>query len=479
LATANPAPSTQCLRRRALPPLTHQPHIPPQQRRRLLPRAGRSAGGRTPRNSPARGSGWERPFSAAATPQRGSLRASARLARSTRAGILRRRRSLLTGSVEESEGHKLGFVLKLCKTQPLSRSLQTPGQGRLLPPSLLRFRNRRVRLRGRERSLVSGRKQKHSFPRASRAAARANTQPAAPPRGGRRPAPKRPDEHHRELTQDEARGSLGLAVPAPHICLLLRGDIWDDSNCRTTGKGILSGFYFLQCQGEPLLTVSFDAILAFLRREGEKGALAPGKVGSRVPAAPDDPSHDHHKVWPPGPITSALGSSASGTKREESKSGLPVPFPKILLVRATLGEGSSRQKAQTVLIAGGLWREKGDTDRQSRLPSLGNGEPDSQLREGLGDYFKQEPRNKEQMRSRTELRYLPETLVTETQPCTLEEMLDEEGQLRRGKFLAKKGLMEPCSKNNLRSKTKPANALTRQGQAPKQPSRNTLRWNLK
>jgi len=146
--------------------------------------------------------------------------------------------------------------------------------------------------------LVSGRKQKHSFPRASRAAARANTQPAAPPRGRRRPAPKRPDEHHRELTQDEARGSLGLAVPAPHICLLLQGDIWDDSNCRTTGKGILSGFYFLQCQGEPLLTVSFDAILAFLRREGEKGALAPGKVGSRVPAAPDDPSHDHHKVWP-------------------------------------------------------------------------------------------------------------------------------------------------------------------------------------
>jgi len=29
LATANPAPSTQCLRRRALPPLMHQPHIPP------------------------------------------------------------------------------------------------------------------------------------------------------------------------------------------------------------------------------------------------------------------------------------------------------------------------------------------------------------------------------------------------------------------------------------------------------------------
>lgn len=97
---------------------------------------------------------------------------------------------------------------------------------------------------------------------------------------------------------------MGLAVPAPHVCLLLRVTIWDDNNHRTIGKDVLSGFYFLHTNGtcntrKLLLTISFNAILTFLRREGEKGVLAEGKASSWVPVASYDPRNNYDKVWPP------------------------------------------------------------------------------------------------------------------------------------------------------------------------------------
>lgn len=65
----------------------------------------------------------------------------------------------------------------------------------------------------------------------------------------------------------------------------------------------------------------------------------------------------------PGLIASALGSSASATKKEERHSGLPVSSCKILL-----GERSSGNKNTNCLMAGGLWREKSDKDRQGLKP---------------------------------------------------------------------------------------------------------------
>lgn len=140
---------------------------------------------------------------------------------------------------------------------------------------------------------MSGQKQSHSFsPSATRRVAgncwQAHTEQShqGEVRGQHQSVP---DEYHCWLTQKEARASLGLAIPAPHDYLLLRVNIQDD-NCGTIGKGILSGFYFLhgdflQRQRESLLTISFNAILAFLWREGEKGALVEGKARSQVPAA--------------------------------------------------------------------------------------------------------------------------------------------------------------------------------------------------
>lgn len=162
---------------------------------------------------------------------------------------------------------------------------------------------------------------------------RAHTPQKASPRGHQRPPPKRPRPTPLPAHPGGNEGGkfgvhcLGCIVPPSHIFPLLEVNIWGDNNSRTIEKGVLSNFLtfahkkhlkwqkvvthrLLQCH--PRFPAETRRERCVSRGEGQ-----------------EHPRQNYNLA--PGPIASALGSSASATKKEERHSGLPVPSCKILL----------------------------------------------------------------------------------------------------------------------------------------------------
>lgn len=137
---------------------------------------------------------------------------------------------------------------------------------------------------------------------------------------------------------------------------------------RGSRKSLLSGFctQTLWQRRRSLLTVSFNAILAFLQGEGKEGALAEGTASSQLLRHPLIPILA--APFGPDPIAPVLGSSASVTQKQtQGSQNLPLKS------RQSWGnEHGSRETAQPAFTARG---EQSDEGREARsLPrSPGSG----------------------------------------------------------------------------------------------------------